>query len=125
MAALSRSFLLLACLIALLPMHSAPAMAASSQSAEIAATSTQQPTLDENLESIPIGIRASERVEIGSAGKRDATRMLDPQATAPGHRPEPQVPADSVVSATWCDVVQCHRMAGALLLRYATSPPSR
>jgi hypothetical protein len=125
MAALSRSVLLFVCLIAFWPMHTASAMTASAPGTETAVVSSQQPTLDENPESLPTSVRASERVEIGTSGKRAAIRVLHPQATAHHARSLLRVVSHSASNTDWCDVVQCHRMSGALLLKYATSPPSR
>ncbi len=125
MAALSRSVFLLAFLITVWPMHAASAMTESWPGVEIFAIGSQQPTLDEEPESIPASVRASERVELGTGGKRDAIRVLDPHASTRRSRLKLRVVPGTASKPDWCDVVQCHRLAGALLLKYATSPPSR
>ena len=82
----------------------------------------ESPTIEADPAPAGADLRAAERAELTTGAVRllaDAGAVDAEDEAARGglqHRAR---------LARWCDVVQCRRLAGAQLLRYATPPPAR
>ena len=117
---LARLWLVLLCALALAAL---PGRAAGAQSGvpEASALEHERPTIEAAAGPYSADARASERAESLVV----VVRMLataDPLPTDAGRRAASRPPAARLV-AGWCDCVQCRRLTGAQLLRYATPPP--
>ena len=72
---------------------------------------------------LPLDLLAAERIEIVSGAERELVQGGGTESGHAGRRSSaPMVPL-ARQRVAWTDLVQCRRLAGARLLRFATPPP--
>jgi hypothetical protein len=90
--------------------------------AEHQAARLEQPTIEAHGDLPTDRLKTGEQVEIVSVEMRSVVRA--PTAGSAAHAG--QAPSDShgADAQRWCDVIQCRRLGGCMLLDFATPPPA-
>jgi hypothetical protein len=82
----------------------------------------EQPTIESHGELPTDRLKTGEQVEIVTVEMRSVVRAPVSSSSALAKRaPSDYLRADAL---RWCDVVQCRRLGGAMLLGFATPPPA-